>query len=343
MLDWISLGQPHDEENLMARASLAKHSAQAFLVAVLTISAASASAVQRYRVTDLGTPPGSCCSIVAAVNDRGWTTGDAIFDALDGPFPLAYISKGSVIKALDPFGDHYSLGSAINNRGWIAGTSYFPGGTRAFLYNGQTFKDLGSLGGEVSYARGLNNKGWVVGESQDAAGLTRPFLYDGASMRDLGSLGGGGGHEMKDLGQIGATDEGYTGVAINERGWVAGIIGDVDGKQHAFLYDGSRMRDLGLFRGYGTVATAINSRGWVVGYGGTYPDPVQLALLFRNGRKLDLNQHLDASGAGWILHRAFGINGSGQIVGYGLLNGEPRSFLLTPVRDPATPATQADK
>jgi hypothetical protein len=68
---------------------------------------------------------------------------------------------------------------------------------------------------------------------------------------------------------------------------------------------------------------------------------VQVALLFRSGRKLDLNQHLDGSGAGWALHRAFGINGSGQIVGYGLLNGEPRSFLLTPVRDPASPATQA--
>jgi hypothetical protein len=60
----------------MTHVSLATRSAKTFFVAVLTLSAAGASAVQRYRVTDLGTPVGSS-SIVAAVNDRGWTTGKA--------------------------------------------------------------------------------------------------------------------------------------------------------------------------------------------------------------------------------------------------------------------------
>jgi uncharacterized membrane protein len=44
---------------------------------------------------------------------------------------------------------------------------------------------------------------------------------------------------------------------------------------------------------------------------------------------LDLNQQL-SSNPGWTLDSATSINGVGQIVGTGELNGQPHAFLLTP-------------
>ncbi len=50
---------------------------------------------------------------------------------------------------------------------------------------------------------------------------------------------------------------------------------------------------------------------------------------------LNLNNLLDpASGNGWTLQHAVGINNLGQIVGTGLLNGVSESFLLTPMAVP---------
>jgi probable HAF family extracellular repeat protein len=50
------------------------------------------------------------------------------------------------------------------------------------------------------------------------------------------------------------------------------------------------------------------------------------------GGMRDLNDMLDASGSGWTIREAYGINNSGQIVGEVLnANGDQHAFLLTPV------------
>jgi probable HAF family extracellular repeat protein len=346
--------------------------AQLLLWLLLVGSATGAAAAQRYRVTDLGTLPDGTFSVAAGLNERGWTTGHAESNVSDGTY-TAFIHKGLEIKPVNPFGGPYSEGRAINNRGWIAGFGERPDGREhAFLYNGQTSIDLGGLGGTTSAAWAINNKGWVVGQAQVAptlGGKLHPFLYDGTSMKDLGTLGGiegaaydindkgwvtgwsttadgrrrafiHDGVQIKDLGQLAASDRSYEGSDINKHGWVAGNAQDVNGLNRVFLHDGSQMHDLGTFRGYPTYAHAMNNKGWIVGWADRYSDGM-VALLLRNGRKLDLNNHLDASGAGWILRQAWGINESGQIAGYGVHDGQGRGFLLTPVRDAAAPATQA--
>ena len=50
---------------------------------------------------------------------------------------------------------------------------------------------------------------------------------------------------------------------------------------------------------------------------------------------LDLN-NLIPSGSGWILGGAYDINASGQIVGYGTINGETHAYLMNPIPEPAT-------
>jgi probable HAF family extracellular repeat protein len=44
---------------------------------------------------------------------------------------------------------------------------------------------------------------------------------------------------------------------------------------------------------------------------------------------IDLNTQL-TSNSGWELQDAWDINNSGQIVGWGLYNGETHAFVLTP-------------
>ncbi len=52
---------------------------------------------------------------------------------------------------------------------------------------------------------------------------------------------------------------------------------------------------------------------------------------------LDLNNLL-SPGSGWSLQAATGINDLGQIVGYGMINGNQQAFLLTPTTVPVPAA-----
>ncbi len=80
----------------------------------------------------------------------------------------------------------------------------------------------------------------------------------------------------------------------------------------------------------GADGVALNDIGQVVGTSGPS------AFLWSSGSgMLNLNNLLDpASGNGWTLQHAVGINNLGQIVGTGLLNGVSESFLLTPMAVP---------
>jgi len=95
---------------------------------------------------------------------------------------------------------------------------------------------------------------------------------------------------------------------------------------------------LGNLGGNSGNAAAINNRGQVVGYSSTsYSDPTEHAFIWDNGVMLDLNTLLDASGTGWTLEYAEGINDRGQIVGNGIsLSGLRHGFILTPVPEPST-------
>ena len=53
-------------------------------------------------------------------------------------------------------------------------------------------------------------------------------------------------------------------------------------------------------------------------------------VLWSNGTLIDLSTLPEVQGAGWWLTKASAINNAGQIVGTGWLNGEQRTFLLSP-------------
>ena len=88
------------------------------------------------------------------------------------------------------------------------------------------------------------------------------------------------------------------------------------------------MADPGTRGGSYTALWALNNKGQAVGES-TDADEVDHAILVDNGMVIDLNERIPAD-SGWVLLFADGINERGQISGTGLLNGEVRSFLLTP-------------
>jgi probable HAF family extracellular repeat protein len=153
---------------------------------------------------------------------------------------------------------------AINNNGQVVGYTATPQFTdRAFIWSAASgMVALGTLGGRHSYAYAINDSGQVVGQGATAEGdgnqHGHAFIWDESSgMIDLGTL------------------EGSSSVAygVNDSGQVVGYSTLGDGlTAHAFVWDGSMMRDLsdlidpsaGLTLKY---ARGINDSGQIVAIG----------------------------------------------------------------------------
>ena len=131
-------------------------------------------------------------------------------------------------------------------------------------------------------------------------------------------------------------------------GWSETVVTDEsgtrNGTQHAFLYDEANgMQDLGTPPGIigGSMAEAINDSGDVVGYwDGATSGYFTGTFIYKNGTMFDLNTLIPAD-SGWRLWEARDINNDGQIVGWGILNGARRAFLLTPKNTTPQPVDSA--
>ena len=129
--------------------------------------------------------------------------------------------------------------------------------------------------------------------------------------------------------------------------WGVNDLGQAVGQSHpAFssrpvLWDGDLAHTavaLPLLPGdnYG-VASAINNLGHILGFSaygvpGTWDIGPSRFVIWRDGGVFELQSLLDpVSGDGWTITSVSAINNLGQIVGFGSHNGQPTSFLMTPV------------
>ncbi len=340
---------------------------------LLVVSYSSARA-QTYRLTDPGHLPGqNPVTFPTAINQAGQFTGRS------GNFAFRY---NGVLENLGTLpGRVSSTGFAINNLGAVAGTSR-SAVQRATLFQNGTTVDVGNLptGGNNSFGRGINDANEVVGYNANSP--TSPadlaFIWDASNgIRALPTLNAnfgsarsinnsslvtgqskppnvtfGNGHAyisnpatgvVRDLGVLGGDTS--TGNFINDNGHVAGVstINGFDSRVHAFLFDGTTLRDLGALGGEGdlfrdrSTAFCVNNRDEVVGTtfrpdDGSSGAAFAIAFIYRDGQMFDLEMLVDESGAGYRLFSATGINDAGQIVveANKVSVNESRAVLLTP-------------
>jgi probable HAF family extracellular repeat protein len=196
--------------------------------------------------------------------------------------------------------------------------------------------DLGDFPGglDFSVAAGINDYGQVVGTGSTAAGgrLDRGFLWQPNSPR--ASTG-----TIIPFDQFGATSAART---INSLGHVV-----VDSSSGPFLWTPSSPNDitgssihLGQLPSHlNWIPTDLNDRDEVVGYAVVGEFETRSVFWSPSTGVIDLSKQLDASGAGWTVTLASGINNAGQIVGSAERldsGGTPMvySVLLTPVTVP---------
>ncbi len=246
-----------------------------------------------------------------------------------------FLSTGAKTD-LGTVGGMFSTVNGINNLSQMVGYYSSPDShNHAFLYENGQMTPIGSFGAEaISIANAINDSGMVVGEATDSYTENyHAFLYVNGRMTDISPWG---------------SSESYAR-DINGLGQVVGEFLTPDGKAfHAFLYSEGVFIDLGSPDSPETVAFAINDQGQVVGttwvpYQDVCIDPntgqqvpcikyKEHAFLYENGEITDLNSLIPSDSA-WELSWAFDVNNKGQIVGYGLLNGKFRAFLLSPLID----------
>jgi probable HAF family extracellular repeat protein len=308
-----------------------------------------------YSVTDLGTLGGSYITSAAyGINAAGQVVGDTNGANLEAFLwqngimqDLGIHGQASGINNANPVqvvgtirpsnsgpyaflwqnGTTQNLGqgsaTAVNDSGQVIGSS---GG--AFLWQNGTLQNLGTLKStDGSVATAINNLGQVVGYSVKVhtIGKENPiypppttetdtaFLWQNGKMISLGTLGG-------------RNSDAY---AINDLGQVVGSADTKISSGHVFLWDSTHgMQDLG-FQGQ---PMTINAAGQIFGTtGGAGALGSTVVFVWQNGllQLQDLNALIPA-GSGWVLEAVTAFNGSGQIVGWGTINGYVHGFLLTP-------------
>ena len=160
----------------------------------------------------------------------------------------------------------------------------------------------------------LNASGRVVGGTSATDKTDRAFYYDG-STHDIGSLG----TQRQDVESV--------ALGINDKNVVVGssqIDGPGDSGQHAFVWHGAGLTDLGT--GYpdhrsGSYADDINNHGLIVGVHYARQPAPRRAVTWMSGVMRELPDLGGTVGDYGVVSEALAVNSSGLIVG----DAEPRN------------------
>lgn len=267
---------------------------------------------------------GGMHSFADAINEAGQIAGASQSQPWWGWKAVRWETDGTMTIVAPLTGDEHDNAYAygINNLGQMAGQSDTDNGYwRAFFWDERTgIVDLGTLGGAYSGAKDINDPGVVVGWSWGQISTQQAFVWEGDGMIALSTL-------------LGAEFPGSVAHAINNHGVIAGESnGETYGIIHAVTWDAKReVHALGSLGGFWSRAYDINDAGVIVGAAQVKSGETH-AFIYRNGAMQDLNDLLLQSNADRVLERAVGISEEGHIVGLGTLNGQPRGFILDPVR-----------
>ena len=312
-------------------------------------------------IQPLALPDGATNATAYAVNGDGVVAG---YVQQDDAF--AAIRTGQTTQTLTGLGGRSSVGYAISPDGTVAGMATDSQGRgRAVVWPGDSSAPpavvIARADASGSEAYGLNADGLAVGVLLMPDGTSQAFRGESVL------AGEGRAYAVNSAGQVaGSTRQGDQ---------VAPVVWEADGSA----------RPLGALGDAFGEAYALNDAGWIVGTlsneagsSKNGPDVIarwrselinppadrwnsravltrslsksgsnenQRAFLHLDGTTRDLNTLVDAS-SGWQLCEARGVSADGRIVGWGLLDGSPRAFVLdvtgntSPTAQPDAAATQ---
>jgi len=165
-----------------------------------------------------------------------------------------FVVTAGKLKLVNQQSSHHAVASGINDNGEVVGFAVDADGNPHGWYGkpdgkeGYTIDTLGLSSTNVFVA--INNSGQIAGNYVSGDTL-HAFTYDTKNgFKDIGQLVAGGSAEA---------------TGINNLGQVVGVASNADGEDHAFVYDGKKMIDLGTLDGNLSIANAINDSGMIVG------------------------------------------------------------------------------
>ena len=262
----------------------------------------------------------------ASVSDDGWLHANVFADGVLHDLGLA-VGAGTSSKTM-----------GINNAGMAVGyrenTLGHP--AQAFVYvDGQLTLLSPPPGAFDSRLNAVNSKGQAVGYAS--------ILFSGGSNYAPHAMSWKSGVWKRLPAISGLSHASSFALAINDAGDIVGSS-NVDqpfGRSHATLWHKGVPKDLGTLgdpalRRSG--AFGINRFGRVVGYS-DFDDQGNIHAILHDGTVMrDLNEMVDATGAGWTLTMAWSINDAGQIVCEGKNGADLHAMLLTPLAQEAEAA-----
>jgi uncharacterized membrane protein len=265
---------------------------------------------QQGQLSTLGILPEGATSGGYDINSAGVITGSS------GGY--AFLWQNGQMTALPRLaGGSYASANAINDSNQVAGSA----DSKAVMWTNGQISVLPRLSGEASsVAIGLNTQGVAVGTSTNQSYVTTAVVWQDGQVKALSSGTARG---------AGATD-------INNTGAVVGFVDKGGNQDQAARWDNGQLTLLNNVDGsLDARAYGINDAGLAVG--SAFIGPSSLATVWEGAQAFVLNNLL-VNGQGWDLRQALDINASGQIIGWGSLNGQAQSFLLTPVPEATTAA-----
>lgn len=249
-------------------------------------------------------------SFGAGINDAGAVVGYTHVNATDPPHAFVYRNG-----RMTDLGTGYGAGSGsfaadINNTGHIVGRRHASqlGAYQATVWRDGRIVALPGLSTRGSEANAVNDAGVAVGLAWPANGAAHAVIWANGVPRDLGTLGGN--HESAV-----AHDIANTGTVVGEAPTSSRQV-------HAFLWRDGVMRDLGVLPGGDgySYAYAVNRHDHAVGLATVAGDQFanrNRAVLFEDGRAVDLNTRVTNLPTNISLTTANAINDNGVIVGNG--------------------------
>lgn len=328
-------------------------------LAALVLVGAAAQAQAAYTFTTFDTFGGSF-SVGLAVNRAGVVVGRSALppDHSDPPEEPVHAAKWN-----GPVGVDLGSGTAngINDSGTIAGSDGTTGHATLWRSDGGMV-DLGTLGGAGGSAYAINMAGAAVGASWTAGDARlRAFVWRKGQIKALKDLGGSSNYALalsnkngyiagristKDSVNHGAVWKDGVLTDLGENHWVFGVnssgtaVGYAPAHSQgiqtveAAAWNGLEITYLGcLRRDYQCNANAINDAGAVVGESRGDASNDNRAVMWTNGKVVDLNTKLDQASrdAGWVLIDARAISSNGAITGmaHNTITGVFRGYLLS--------------